>query len=338
MGNENKLLLVREIIYKSPSMRNLMEQVSLVAKSKNAILILGENGTGKDLVAAHIYELSDVSDKKHFVSVNCEAMQESVLESELFGHVKGAFSGAYTDKKGLIEMSEGGILFLDEVGALSLRLQTKLLRFLQDGEIYRMGESTPICVNTRLICSSSKELEKEVREKNFRSDLYYRINAISLRVPPLRSRLEDISVICEYFLKQAHFRSQGEDESYVQSEAKSFSEEALKYLKKYNWIGNVRELKNTCESLHLLSSGQVIEPSDLPLHFHKIDTISTSFKMAYDPESSLYDVEKTYVLLAMNYHGRNKAKVAKSLGVSNKTLYNKLHQYGVFDKYSYHKK
>ncbi|MGE4132354.1 MAG: sigma-54 interaction domain-containing protein [Bdellovibrionales bacterium] len=317
----------KRIVYKSEVMRQLMRMVDRVAPSNATVLILGESGTGKELVANAIHERSNRRHKP-FVAINCGALRETLLESELFGHEKGAFTGAYSRKIGLAEVANGGTLFLDEIGELSPGIQAKLLRFLQEGEIYRVGGKDPIRVDIRLISATNKELDKEVLRGNFREDLFYRINTIMVQSPPLRRRKEDIPALIEHFLSTntAGFLNRG----------RQMSEDALKIMMKYDWPGNIRELQNVCERLQILSEGHVIMPGDLPEHIknpdHKVVIDD------YDPTLTLHELEKRYILKALNYFDGNKTQAANALGITIKTLYNKLHEYGEFEKYAVHSK
>lgn len=323
--NSNGVPQTKKIIYKAEVMKQLMRMVDRVAPSNATVLILGESGTGKELVANAIHERSSRSHKP-FVAINCGALRETLLESELFGHEKGAFTGAYSRKIGLAEVANGGTLFLDEIGELSPGIQSKLLRFLQEGEIYRVGGKDPIKVDIRLISATNKELDKEVLKGNFREDLFYRINTIMLHSPPLRRRKEDISELVDYFLttNPNGFLNRG----------RQMSEDSLKILMKYDWPGNIRELQNVCERLQILAEGHVIMPGDLPEHIknpdHKIVIDD------YDPTMTLHELEKRYILKALNYFDGNKTQAANALGITIKTLYNKLHEYGEFEKYAVH--
>jgi transcriptional regulator with PAS, ATPase and Fis domain len=315
----------RKIVYKSEVMRQLMRMVERVAPSNATVLVLGESGTGKELVAHAIHEKSNRRNKP-FVAINCGALRETLLESELFGHEKGAFTGAYARKIGLAEVANGGTLFLDEIGELSPGIQAKLLRFLQEGEIYRVGGKDPIQVDIRLISATNKELDKEVMKGNFREDLFYRINTIMVHSPPLRRRKEDIVGLVEHFLAN--------NPNGFLNRGRQMSDDALKVLLKYDWPGNIRELQNVCERLQILAEGHVIMPGDLPEHIrnpdHKIVIDD------YDPTMTLHELEKRYILKALNYFDGNKTQAANALGITIKTLYNKLHEYGEFDKYAVH--
>ncbi len=323
----NTVTETRRIVYKSEVMRQLMRMVDRVAPSNATVLILGESGTGKELISHAIHERSNRRNKP-FVAINCGALRETLLESELFGHEKGAFTGAYSRKIGLAEVATGGTLFLDEIGELSPGIQAKLLRFLQEGEVYRVGGKDPIRVDVRLISATNKELDKEVLRGNFREDLFYRINTIMVQSPPLRRRKEDIPSLIEHFLStnQNGFLNRG----------RQMNEESMKIMMKYDWPGNIRELQNVCERLQILSEGHVIMPGDLPEHIRNPD-----HKVViddYDPTMALHELEKRYILKALNYFDGNKTQAANALGITIKTLYNKLHEYGEFEKYAVHTK
>lgn len=326
-SNTHMITETKRIVYKSEVMRQLMRMVDRVAPSNATVLILGESGTGKELIANAIHERSNRKNKP-FVAINCGALRETLLESELFGHEKGAFTGAYSRKTGLAEVATGGTLFLDEIGELSPGIQAKLLRFLQEGEIYRVGGKDPIRVDIRLISATNKELDKEVLRGNFREDLFYRINTIMVHSPPLRRRKEDIPSLIEHFLSTNlnGFLNRG----------RQMSEDAMKILMKYDWPGNIRELQNVCERLQILSEGHVIMPGDLPENIRNPD-----HKVViddYDPTMTLHELEKRYILKALNYFDGNKTQAANALGITIKTLYNKLHEYGEFEKYAVHSK
>lgn len=313
------------IVYKSEIMRQLIRMVDKVAPSGATVLILGESGTGKELVAQQIHQRSKRRDKP-FVAINCGALRETLLESELFGHERGAFTGAYARKIGLAEVANGGTLFLDEIGELSPGIQSKLLRFLQEGEIYRVGGKDPIKVDIRLLSATNRELEKEVTRGNFREDLFYRINTIMLQTPPLRRRKDDIPMLVEHFLSQG--------QNALLGRGRQMSEEAMKVVMKYDWPGNIRELQNTCERLQILAEGHTIMPNDLPDHIR-----NPEYKAIiddYDPTLTIHELEKRYILKALNYFEGNKTQAANALGITIKTLYNKLHEYGEFEKFAVH--
>ena len=316
------------MIYKSEIMVNLVKMIERVAPSQANVLVLGESGTGKELIAKTIHEKSN---RKHkpFVAINCGALRETLLESELFGHEKGSFTGAYNRKIGLAEVANGGTLFLDEVGELSQSIQAKLLRFLQEGEIYRVGGKDPIRVDIRLISATNRILEEEVQKGNFREDLYYRVNTIVVDMPPLRNRKEDIPALVQHFLST---NSHGQ---YL-SRGKTIHEDALKALVKYDWPGNIRELQNVCERLQILSDGHMIMLNDIPDQIRVPETKNDLIE--YYPSVTLYEIEKKYILKALHHFGGNKTQAAQNLGITIKTLYNKLHEYGEFENFSVHTK
>ncbi len=317
----------RVIVYQSDIMGQMLKMIERVAPSQANILVLGESGTGKELIARSVHEKSNRGNKP-FVAINCGALRETLLESELFGHEKGSFTGAYTRKIGLAEAANGGTLFLDEIGELTPGIQAKLLRFLQEGEIYRVGGKEPIKVDIRIISATNRDLEAEVNKGNFREDLYYRINTIVISAPPLRRRKEDIVPLVQYFLaKSTH--------AYL-NRGRVISEDAMKSLMAYEWPGNIRELQNLCERLQILCEGHTIMVSDLPEQIRNPEPTESSIE--YDPSLSLYELEKRYILKALNHYGGNKTQAANNLGITIKTLYNKLHEYGEFDKYAVHSK
>ena len=319
-----KIIEQKTIVYKSDVMTQLMKMIERVASSNANILVLGESGTGKELIANTIHERSQRRGRP-FVAINCGALRESLLESELFGHEKGSFTGAYQKKIGLAEAANGGTLFLDEIGELSPAIQAKLLRFIQEGEVYRVGGKDPIQVDIRLICATNRDLEKEVQIGNFREDLYYRINTIVASVPPLRRRKEDIPALINHFLtnNQHGFMNRG----------RQMDEEAMKVMTNYEWPGNIRELQNACERLQILSEGHTIMIGDLPENIRTPESRDETAE--YDPTITL---EKRYILKALAHFDGNKTQAAQALGITIKTLYNKLHEYGEFEKFAVHTK
>ncbi|MES2962328.1 MAG: sigma-54 dependent transcriptional regulator [Bdellovibrionota bacterium] len=317
----------KTIVYKSEVMKQLMKMIDRVAPSGATVLTLGESGTGKELIARAIHDRSNRRNKP-FVAINCGALRETLLESELFGHEKGSFTGAYTRKIGLAEAANGGTLFLDEIGELSPGIQAKLLRFIQEGEIFRVGGKDPIKVDIRLISATNRELDQEVTRGNFREDLYYRINTITVHSPPLRRRKEDIPLLVEYFLQKGNAR--------FLNRGRMMSEESMKILSRYDWPGNIRELQNVVERLQILSDGHTIMPGDLPEGIVNPEQKITTDD--YDPTVTLYELEKRYILKGLNYFEGNKTQAANALGITIKTLYNKLHEYGEFEKYAVHSK
>jgi len=298
----------------SPKMQDILEVIERVSFTKATALILGESGTGKELVANVLHYNSDVADGP-FIKVNCSALAEGVLESELFGHEKGAFTGALYKKKGRFELANGGTLFLDEIGDLPLSTQVKLLRFLQESEFERVGGTETIHVDVRIITATNKNLDKLVKEEKFRDDLYYRLKVVTLEVPPLRERKDDIPMIAEYHLnKFAEIHNK---------QIKGITPDAMKILKSYHWPGNIRELMNCIESILVISRDDMITVDNLPPFL----TMPAEEEIDGKSPESLYEVEKKAIRTALNKYGGDKVIVAKILGIALRTLYNKLDQY-----------
>lgn len=323
----SKVIENKTIVYQSEVMANLMKMIDRVAPSQANILVLGESGTGKELIARAIHDRSGRKNKP-FVAINCGALRETLLESELFGHEKGSFTGAYARKIGLAEVANGGTLFLDEIGELDPAIQAKLLRFIQEGEVYRVGGKDPVKVDIRLICATNRELDQEVIKGNFREDLFYRINTIIVSAPPLRRRKDDIAVLINHFLNNSQH-------AYL-NRGRTVNEEAMKVLTKYDWPGNIRELQNVCERLQILSEGHMIMLNDIPENIRNGEAEKDVIQ--YDPQMTLHDLEKRYILKALAHFGGNKTQAANNLGITIKTLYNKLHEYGEFEKFAVHTK
>jgi DNA-binding NtrC family response regulator len=311
------------IIGSSSATTELRQLIERVAPTETTVLITGESGTGKELVARRLHMRSDRANAP-YVTVNCGALQESLLESELFGHEKGSFTGAVSQKIGLAEMADGGTIFLDEIGEMSLGIQAKLLRFLQEGEFYRIGGKRPIKVNVRVISATNRDLENEVKAGRFREDLYYRLNTITLRMPPLRKRKEDIPLLVDYFMKNSRFGGSGQ-------KIKKIDPKVYEVFQNYDWPGNIRELQNTVERMKILAESHEIQLEDIPfsIRMPKKGIKGESGDFAID--MPLDDVEKTHILRALTYFHGNKTKTAQSLGITIKTLYNKLHRYGIID-------
>jgi two-component system response regulator HydG len=308
-----------DIVGKSPAIHNVMAMVEKIAPTTATVLIQGESGTGKELIARRLHFQSERATKP-YVTVNCGALQESLLESELFGHEKGSFTGAVVQKMGLCETADGGTLFLDEIGEMSLGIQAKLLRFLQEGEFYRIGGKKPISVDVRVVSATNRELEREVKENRFREDLYYRLNTITLRMPPLRKRKEDIAMLVDHFLKSSRFGGSAQ-------QIRKIDPRVIDVFANYDWPGNIRELQNTIERLKILAENNEIRLEDIPfgIRMPKSRTESNDFTV----DMPLEAVEKHHILRTLSYNQGNKTKTAQSLGITIKTLYNKLHRYGV---------
>ena len=306
------------IIGNNEKLKQVLSIIDRVAPTHASILILGESGTGKELIARRIHQKSHRS-SENFVAINCGALTESLLESELFGHEKGAFTGAVSTKPGLVETANGGTLFLDEIGEMPLALQAKLLRFLQEGEIYRVGGKEAIHVNVRILSATNRDLEKEVQAGKFREDLFYRLNTISIQSPSLRDRKDDLPELMEHFSPGI---------------LQDLTPEASECLIRYNWPGNIRELQNTVERMRVLSAGGPITLQELPASMRNTSADRKELKMQDFPPVSmtLEDLEKFHILRCLDHFDGNKTRAAQSLGITVKTLYNKLHRYGILDK------
>ena len=306
-----------EIIGTSESLQNVFRLVEKVADTNVSILISGESGTGKELVARAIHFNSRRAGQP-FLAVNCGALPETLLESELFGHTKGAFTDAKSDKPGLFRAAEGGTLFLDEIGEMPPALQVKLLRALQEHEVKPVGASFPVKFNARIIAATNKNLEREVAAGNFREDLFYRLNVVEINLPPLRSRREDIPLLVKHFVAKAARRQK--------TNAKNISREAMAALLNYNYPGNVRELENAVERAFILS-GDEIDPESLP---PKVKSNSANNFETRDPEGlrpTLEEMERRYILEILKAVADDKAQAANILGIDLSTLYRKLKRY-----------
>jgi two-component system response regulator AtoC len=309
------------MISKNEKMRAIFDTIRKVSRYKSTILITGESGTGKELVAKAIHFNSDRS-ANFFVAVNCGAIPENLLESELFGHVKGSFTDAVRTKKGLFEEADGGTLFLDEIGELPLSLQVKLLRVLQDREIRRIGDSRSIKIDLRFIAATVKDLEKAVKEGEFRDDLFYRLNVLPLKVPPLRERKEDIPILVDHFITKFN-------ES-LQKDVKGVSPEALKVLLGYSWPGNVRELENVIERGLVLTENQSIDLEFLPLELHRSDESSAFSQLEeYSIKKATRILEAELIRKALRKSNGNHTHASKILEISHRTLLYKLKEYGI---------
>ena len=304
-----------QILGKSKAIQGVFDLIRRVADSPTNVLITGESGTGKELVAKAIHFNSDRKDAP-FIPVNCAAIPEQLLESELFGHMRGAFTDAKLDKRGLFEEAQKGTLFLDEISELPLMLQAKILRAIQEKEIRRVGATKPISVDVRIIAATNLNLNEEVKHKRFREDLYYRLNVIELKLPPLRERREDIPLLVEAFLKKCgHARGK---------EVKGVSEAALAMLMDYAWPGNVRELENVIERAVTLSRGERISPDDLPPAVQGARGDRRVLDEAAEHTLPLHELEKEYIKKVLEKTGGNKYQAAHALGIDRKTLYRKL--------------
>ncbi len=315
------------IIGKSKSMQDIFETIRKVAPSTATVLIEGASGTGKELVAKSIHFNSSRRNQS-FVAVNCSALAETLLESELFGHEKGAFTGAISMKKGRFELADQGTLFLDEIGELSPSLQVKLLRVLQEKVFERVGGTRPVSVNIRLIAATNKSLKEEIQKGRFREDLFYRLNVVHFTLPPLRDRLEDIRPLIAHFIeKYADERHGGKPVTYIDKEV-----ERLFF--NYSWPGNVRELENVIERAMVMCSGEAIRVDDLPKEFRKNITSDSTFKLEdLSPQATLYEtlahVEKQMILNALQKADYVQSHAANILGIGKSGLNQKLKKYGI---------
>lgn len=313
-----------ELIGRSEALHKVIERALKVGQSESIVLVQGASGTGKELIA-HLIHNNSPRRERPFVVVNCASIPDTLLESELFGHEKGAFTGAYTTKQGLAEVAHGGTLFLDEVGDISPAIQPKLLRFLETGNFRRVGSVNELNVDVRIISATNKNLEQEARSGRFREDLLYRLNVVTLHVPPLRERKEDIPLLVDHFLKL-------KAKSKI---PKTVSPEALDLLLQHDWPGNIRELEHVIEGAIIMSHEDVIQPKDLLLPTSSAATPAAPSPTTVARDSNTRDVlpieevEKRHIEAALKYFKGNRTKTAQSLHISQKTLYLKIKRYGI---------
>ena len=309
----------------SRAINEMKEQIKIVAPTNAWVLIVGENGTGKELVAHTIHSMSKRGNKP-MVEVNCAAIPEELIESELFGHEKGAFTGATVMKKGKFDLAHEGSLFLDEIGDMSLKAQSKTLRILQEQKFSRVGGSRTIHVDVRVIAATNKDLEKEIEKGRFRDDLYYRLNVVPIRVPPLRERIEDIPALVKDFMTSIYMEAN--------LEAKEFSNEAIEVLKKYHWPGNVRELKNLVERLIIMSPNDVIRAIDIPQPFNQEPGAAEKQEL-FITEDSFRDAraqfEKAFIAKKLREFKGNISQTAEAIGLERSNLHKKIKMYGLED-------
>ena len=306
--------LDKVMISQSDKMKPVFSLIDKVAVTDSTVLIQGESGTGKELVARDIHQKSK-RNKYPFVAVNCAALHDTLLESELFGHVKGAFTGAHEARQGLFEVADKGTLFLDELGELPTNIQAKLLRVLESGEIRRLGDSKVIFVDTRIITATNKDLTAMVKGGAFREDLFFRINIVRVSLPPLRDRHDDIPLLAQHFLKTHK----------INMTQKKFCNDALECMKRYSWPGNIRELENFVENIIIVTDDEKIGVCNLPEEIRGYVTND----YVLDADVSLSDLEKQHIINTLSKMNGNKTRVADTLGISIKTLYNKLKLYNI---------
>src|SRR5947209_9684184 len=304
------------VIGQSPAMRKAMDLVEKVAPSKASVVITGQSGTGKEMIARAIHQLSPRREKP-FIAINCSAIPAGLMESEMFGHERGAFTGADQRRLGAWELADGGTLFLDEVGEIPIELQAKFLRVLEEERLRRLGGKSEISVDVRVISATNRDLKDEIKAGRFREDLYFRLNVFHINLAPLKERREDIPVLVQHFIdrfsKDAGKKLQG------------VSSQAMKLLTDYAWPGNIRELRNTLERAVILCGGGTIEAEHLPSELASGGGESAYLKLPYG--LPLREIEKEYILATLSRLQNNKARTAQALGISEKTLYNKLYRY-----------
>ena len=308
------------IIGSSPAMRSLIARMRQVAPSPIPVLITGESGTGKELVAQAIHNHSQRKGKQ-FVPLNCAGLSESILEDELFGHVRGAFTGAEKDRQGRFEYAHGGTLFLDEIGDMPATMQAKLLRVLQSGEVVRLGSNETRHVDVRLVAATNRDLSKLVKDGTFREDLYFRIKGVELHLPPLRERREDVPLLVRHYLAQF---AQQQDRSVPQ-----VAEDAMQALMAYDWPGNVRQLMNATQNMLILAEGDRVEPRHLPPEIAERSDADNDGEQHVPAGMSLDQLEKQAIRNALRIHAGNREAAAKMLGIGERTLYRKLKEYGL---------
>ncbi len=308
---------LENIIGKSVQLQKVFNEVKKIAPTRASVLITGESGVGKELIANAIHSLSDRKNAP-FVKVHCAALAESLLESELFGHEKGAFTGAVERKKGRFELANKGSIFLDEIGEINQNIQIKLLRVLQEREIERVGSASPIEVDVRVIAATNRVLEREMKEGRFREDLYYRLNVVHIFVPPLRERRDDIPLLVDYFVKEVE-KDNGKKIASIESKARVA-------IYNYAWPGNIRELKNCIESAALMSDDDVLHFDDLP---SPVKEKSEDTIIRIPLGTSMEDAEKQIVIETLRSFGGNKQKTASVLGIGRRTLYRKMQEWGL---------
>ncbi|WP_347989345.1 sigma-54 dependent transcriptional regulator [Methylomonas sp. AM2-LC] len=311
----------KAFIGQSPIMADVINSARIVSSSDVTVLITGETGTGKEVLAHALQQESSRRDKA-FITLNCAALPESLVESELFGHKKGAFTGATADKEGLLKAANGGTLFLDEINSLSLPIQGKLLRFLESGEYMAVGDTKTHKLNVRILAATNTDLNKEILQGTFRQDLYFRLNVIPIELPPLRERLEDIEALTEHFFS-----------NYAKTHAlpvAKFSPSSLQSLTNYPWPGNIRELRNLCERFSILMSGKTIETDSLPPEIikHSLNVMPSSFNLPSDGVK-LDTLLTSFIQQALQRSQGNYSKSAKLLGISRFTLYYRLRKMSI---------
>ena len=323
-----------EIVGRSEAMQQVFKMIGRVAGSDAAVMITGESGSGKELVACAIHSYSARSNKS-FLAINCAAIPDNLLESELFGHEKGAFTGAHSQRVGRFEQCNKGTLFLDEIGEMPLQVQSKILRVLQEGEFSRVGGNETLKTDVRIVCATNKNLEEEVSKRTFREDLFYRLNVVRIQIPPLRKRAEDVKLLAEYFLQKIA--------NHKHAPPLKLSEEALRVMEAYPWPGNVRELENTLQRAAVMSTADILLPKDIPLGAEEPEILikgeqgdinlmplERAIEVLFQAASQDSDlpllpwIEREFTLRAMQKTGENQVRAAKLLGITRATLRKRL--------------
>ncbi|HAJ28362.1 MAG TPA: hypothetical protein DCG53_14165 [Syntrophus sp. (in: bacteria)] len=312
--NEPYCYRVDKVVGVSKSMEKVLQMALKVTDFDTGIMIRGESGTGKELIARIIHDHSKIRKGKEFVAINCAAIPNEILESELFGYVRGAFTGAGQNRKGLIEGANGGTLFMDEIGDTTPQFQAKILRVIQEKEVRRVGENTNRSVDIRVVAATNRDLNQLVKDGSFREDLFYRLSVVDIFIPPLRERKEDITTMADFFLQEMNER--------LKKNVEAVSDEAMTILMAYAWPGNVRELRNSLERAVVLSGHSVLQPEDFPLayeHYRKIEAGHLD-----DETITLQEMERRYLLKVMKKYNFNQKLVARKLGIGYTTLWRKL--------------
>jgi len=319
ISGESEFNVENTIIGKSEAMKEIFKKIGPVSNNRITVLIRGESGTGKELVAKAIH-YSGVTKNYPFVAINCTAITETLLESELFGHVKGAFTGSQKDKKGKFELADQGTIFLDEISEMSINLQAKLLRVLQEREFEYVGGNETIPMRARIIAATNSDLELLVRENKFREDLYYRLNVVNLELPPLRERIQDIPLLVNHFVRKINLD--------LHKTVRKVPEEVIKYLQTYSWVGNVRELENLLMQAIVLTKGDVLLMENILIKKQNADTHAVN-----EISLSLEEIEKRHIERVLNHFRWDKTKTAQSLGISLPTLYSKIKHFKFVEAY-----
>lgn len=327
LSSENEALKKRvvkkyQLIGNGQLIEDLKKRISLAAPATSSVLILGENGTGKELVAREIHNQSNRANRA-FVELNCAAIPEELIESELFGHEKGSFTGAHAKKRGKFDLADGGTLFLDEIGDMSLKTQAKILRILQEQTFERVGGTKPITVDVRIIAATNKNLQEEIKQGKFREDLFYRLNVIPFNLPALRDRKEDVPLLIEFF-NQEYSLSNGK-------KPKEFTDAALKALMDYDWPGNIRELRNVVEHIIIMGAGDKVTKMDIPSYVQPCETIMAQYKLPFGvPLKDARDqFEKEYIVRKLKEFDGNISKTAENIGLERSHLHKKIKQYEI---------